>query len=358
MHCSRRDRGTAPGELRELTDKKRSPASETFLFAIRTLATRLEICRHLLEFLFPKRGAKRSFAHPVTGQAHTKRRLQEMRRFRFLPPHRLAILVSYIYGQPRCKQTFSPPRESITCTALKDVVPFKRDAQMRPFSPACSPRFLTMNNGGRSTFNSYFNTISEERRIFKHQQLRRRVERTTVCPGEYAQTILPLPSPPLLLISPPWQEVVGALISSGIALRNLSMASNDISDAGVGSLARLLDDEPPSYRCVLSSLDLRGNSIGSRGCKVRDPGALGVCLLAPGFGDACLRGVINIQPAPLRSRATPLVDAGGPVFVFLVAAHTTVCIALLLLRFFVLCDAFHSRGQTRLRYLGIVPRNK
>lgn len=46
------------------------------------------------------------------------------------------------------------------------------------------------------------------------------------------------------------------------------MASNDISDGGVGSLARLLDDEAPSYRCVLSSLDLRGNSIGSKGCKV------------------------------------------------------------------------------------------
>lgn len=67
---------------------------------------------------------------------------------------------------------------------------------------------------------------------------------------------------------PPVQEIVGALISSGLAIRNISMASNDIGDAGVGSLARLLDDEPPSYSSVLSSLDLRGNSIGSKGCQV------------------------------------------------------------------------------------------
>lgn len=64
------------------------------------------------------------------------------------------------------------------------------------------------------------------------------------------------------------QEVVSALISSGLTIRSVSVASNNIGDAGVGSLARLLDDAPPSYSCVLSSLDLRGNSIGSRGCKV------------------------------------------------------------------------------------------
>lgn len=64
------------------------------------------------------------------------------------------------------------------------------------------------------------------------------------------------------------QEVVGALISSGLSIKKLSMASNGIRDAGVASLARLLDDEPPSYRCILSSLDLRGNSIGSKGCQV------------------------------------------------------------------------------------------
>ncbi|CAN0005615.1 unnamed protein product [Ectocarpus fasciculatus] len=64
------------------------------------------------------------------------------------------------------------------------------------------------------------------------------------------------------------EEIVGALISSGLAVRNISVASNDIGDAGVGSLARLLDDEPPSYSSVLSSLDLRGNNIGSKGCQV------------------------------------------------------------------------------------------
>ncbi|CAM9475816.1 unnamed protein product, partial [Sphacelaria rigidula] len=63
------------------------------------------------------------------------------------------------------------------------------------------------------------------------------------------------------------QEVVSALVSSGIAVRNVSMASNDIGDAGVGLLARLLDDEP-GYRCMLASLDIRGNSIGPKGCKV------------------------------------------------------------------------------------------
>lgn len=46
------------------------------------------------------------------------------------------------------------------------------------------------------------------------------------------------------------------------------MASNDIGDDGVAALARLLDDEPSGYRCVLSTLDLRGNSIGAKGCQV------------------------------------------------------------------------------------------
>lgn len=64
------------------------------------------------------------------------------------------------------------------------------------------------------------------------------------------------------------QEVVHALISSGLAVRNVSMASNDIGDEGAVTLARLLDDEPAGYRCVLSTLDLRGNNIGAKGCQV------------------------------------------------------------------------------------------
>lgn len=74
----------------------------------------------------------------------------------------------------------------------------------------------------------------------------------------------PLP----LLFIPPTQEVVSALISIGLAVRNLSLASNDIGDAGARALARLLDDKPPVYRCALASLNLRGNSIGSEGCQV------------------------------------------------------------------------------------------
>lgn len=64
------------------------------------------------------------------------------------------------------------------------------------------------------------------------------------------------------------QEIVSAITSSGLAIRNVSLASNDIGDSGAGAVARLLDDEPPAYRCVLSFLDLRGNDIGSKGCQV------------------------------------------------------------------------------------------
>ena len=64
------------------------------------------------------------------------------------------------------------------------------------------------------------------------------------------------------------QEVVSALISIGLAVRNLSLASNDVGDAGARALARLLEDKPPAYRCGLTSLNLRGNSIGSAGCQV------------------------------------------------------------------------------------------
>lgn len=64
------------------------------------------------------------------------------------------------------------------------------------------------------------------------------------------------------------QELVCALISSGMPVRNISMASNHIGDSGIATLSRLLDDEP-GYSCVLTSLDLRGNNIASKGCKVR-----------------------------------------------------------------------------------------
>ena len=64
------------------------------------------------------------------------------------------------------------------------------------------------------------------------------------------------------------QEVVSALISIGLAVRNLSLASNDIGDAGARALARLFEDKLPTYRCALVSLNLRGNSIESAGCQV------------------------------------------------------------------------------------------
>ena len=70
----------------------------------------------------------------------------------------------------------------------------------------------------------------------------------------------------------PMQEVVGALMSIGLAVRSLSMASNDIGDAGARAIGRLLEDKPPGYRCALASLNLRGNTIGSEGCQVWSEG--------------------------------------------------------------------------------------
>lgn len=64
------------------------------------------------------------------------------------------------------------------------------------------------------------------------------------------------------------QAIVEALITSELAIRNLSMASNEIGDVGAAAVARLLDDVPHGYLCVLSSLNLRGNNIGPRGCQV------------------------------------------------------------------------------------------
>lgn len=82
------------------------------------------------------------------------------------------------------------------------------------------------------------------------------------------QTLPVLNHSPCRILNDKLQEVVGAIISAGMNVRNLSMASNEIGDAGVGALTRLLDDEP-GYRCMLASLDLRGNNIGSEGCKAR-----------------------------------------------------------------------------------------
>lgn len=93
------------------------------------------------------------------------------------------------------------------------------------------------------------------------------------------------------------------------------MASNDLSDAGVGSLARLLDDEPPSYRCVLSSLDLRGNSIGSKGCKVR---SIPVCFVSAKFG---FSGTTNVGIVA-QPRCVDDPPSDGPM---LKCAHPLLC---------------------------------
>lgn len=67
-----------------------------------------------------------------------------------------------------------------------------------------------------------------------------------------------------------WQAVVGAVISSEMAVQRFVMASNDIGDSGAAALGRLLHDRPGGYRCALASLDVRNNMIGPTGCKVID----------------------------------------------------------------------------------------
>merc|ERR1719198_1336133 len=57
-------------------------------------------------------------------------------------------------------------------------------------------------------------------------------------------------------------------MKSGLKVEGVSLSNHEITDVGVGHLCKLLnDDSAYNYYSLVTSLELRGNSIGSKGCE-------------------------------------------------------------------------------------------
>merc|ERR1719198_389960 len=57
-------------------------------------------------------------------------------------------------------------------------------------------------------------------------------------------------------------------MKSGLKVEGVSLSNHEITDAGLAQLCKLLNDDPGyNYFSLVASLELRGNSIGSKGCE-------------------------------------------------------------------------------------------
>ena len=64
------------------------------------------------------------------------------------------------------------------------------------------------------------------------------------------------------------EVLVRAVLKAGLKVEGISLTNHEITDAGVAQLCKLLNDDAAyNYYSVVASLELSGNSIGSKGCE-------------------------------------------------------------------------------------------